>query len=406
MPERSGTFNGYLALSPVLWLLTHKLYYILNTKTNGLGSSYQLVPGDKNYFESRALDQLLDASGREGVCKVVGYPDLHPGKGIAVGAAVISRGYVYPFFIGGDIGCGMGLWKTSMKKKKVKLDRVAKRLAVGMNDHRDAGSGGFFYGESLGTIGGGNHFAELQSVEEVFDEERAEMNGVDRDRVHLLIHSGSRAFGESVLRNHTSQFGADGLRAQSPEGLEYVSEHDCACRWAKENRRQIAERVASSLGLSLFPVSDVSHNSISSKVVDGSNFWIHRKGAAAADEGAVVISGTRGSLSYLVEPIDECDLFAWSLSHGAGRKWQRSECKDRLRERFRKSDLVQTELGGRVLCEDKNLLYEEAPQAYKNVDTVIGHLVDAGMIRIIASFRPLVTFKEGRASRRLRKERI
>ncbi len=99
--------------------------------------------------------------------------------------------------------------------------------------------------------------------------------------------------------------------------------------------------------------------------------WIHRKGAVAADGDFVVIPGSRGSLSYLVKPIGDGESHAWSLAHGAGRKWARSDARQRMRERFGMHQLVQTPLGGRVICEERDLLYEEAPAAYKNIEAVI-----------------------------------
>jgi release factor H-coupled RctB family protein len=107
----------------------------------------------------------------------------------------------------------------------------------------------------------------------------------------------------------------------------------------------------------------------------------------------VVIPGSRGSLSYLAKVISNSETHAWSLAHGAGRKWSRSESRLRMRERFGARQLVQTALGSRVICEDRDLLYEEAPAAYKNIETVIEDLVDAGLISVVATFRPLVTYK-------------
>ena len=127
--------------------------------------------------------------------------------------------------------------------------------------------------------------------------------------------------------------------------------------------------------------------------------WVHRKGAVAADNEFVVIPGSRGSLCYVVKPTGDGESHAWSLAHGAGRKWARSESRLRMRERFGAHQLVQTPLGGRVICEQRDLLYEEAPAAYKNIEAVIQDLVDAGLASVIATFRPLLTYKT-RAVRR------
>ncbi len=113
----------------------------------------------------------------------------------------------------------------------------------------------------------------------------------------------------------------------------------------------------------------------------------------AANSEFVVIPGSRGSLSYLVKPTGDGESHACSLAHGAGRKWARIEARLRMRERFRVAELAQTGLGGRVICEERNLLYEEAPAAYKNIEAVIADLVDAGLASIIATLRPLLTYK-------------
>ena len=131
----------------------------------------------------------------------------------------------------------------------------------------------------------------------------------------------------------------------------------------------------------------------SGEEVGDETVWLHRKGAVPADACPVVIPGSRGTLSYLVKPVGDGASHAWSLAHGAGRKWARSETRLRVRERFRVSELVQTSLGSRVICEDRDLLYEEAPMAYKPVESVIEALVDTGLIRVIATFRPLLTYK-------------
>ena len=83
----------------------------------------------------------------------------------------------------------------------------------------------------------------------------------------------------------------------------------------------------------------------------------------------------------------------WSLPHGEGRKWNRGSCKEKLRDRFPAKSLIQTTIGSYVICVDKDLLYEEAPQAYKNIDAVITDLVGADLIEVVATLKPILTYK-------------
>jgi release factor H-coupled RctB family protein len=172
-----------------------------------------------------------------------------------------------------------------------------------------------------------------------------------------------------------------------------LDRHEFAIRWAKTNRELIARRFAGKLGSEAELVWDGCHNQIVRHKTDGETVWIHRKGAVAADNRFVVIPGSRGSLSYLVKPTSDAETHAWSLAHGAGRKWARSEARLRMRERFGANQLIQTPLGGRVICEERDRLYEEAPDAYKNIEVVIADLVAAGLVSVIATLRPLLTYK-------------
>jgi len=106
-----------------------------------------------------------------------------------------------------------------------------------------------------------------------------------------------------------------------------------------------------------------------------------------------MIPGSRGSLSYLVKPLAmaKAGLGRWPTVRAAS--WARSEARLRMRERFGKEQLVQTSLGSRVICGERDLLYEEAPAAYKNIEAVIQDLVDTGSSRSVATFRPLLTYK-------------
>jgi release factor H-coupled RctB family protein len=167
----------------------------------------------------------------------------------------------------------------------------------------------------------------------------------------------------------------------------------CAGIEAKTNRALIARRFVEGIGTEAECLWDGCHNSITRCESEGDTLWVHRKGAVVADGETVVIPGSRGSLSYLVKPTGDGESHAWSLAHGAGRRWARSETRLRMRERFGMHQLTQTPLGGRVICEQRELLYEEAPAAYKNIEDVVQDLVDAKLISVIATFRPLLTYK-------------
>lgn len=245
-------------------------------------------------------------------------------------------------------------------------------------------------GESLGTIGGGNHFAEFQRVDSIVNEAVFCEHGFDAERVLLLVHSGSRGLGQAILQEHIHRLNTQGLDVASKAFQNYRSQHDQAMRWAELNRDIIAERFLCRLGAQAGRKLDVFHNSVTHHE-DG---WLHRKGVAPADKGLVVVPGSRGTMTYLVSPkVAEADVALHSLAHGAGRKWARGDAKAKLKKRFKISDLERTDLGGRVICEDRNLIFEEAPQAYKNIESVVDDLVQAGLIEVVAILRPIITYK-------------
>ena len=370
----------------------------MNTLTE---TQVRLFASAQSWIEGEAVRQLYATAKLDGVRHAVGFPDLHPGKGTPVGAAFVTEGVIYPHLIGGDIGCGMALFKTDLVRCDAKLDRWA-GLYFHFEHPWDEDVGDFLaasnlqsaeFDSDLGTIGGGNHFAEVQAVEKVHDAVAFKRTGIGKEQLVILVHSGSRRLGESILRAHVNEYRASGVAGESLVGGEYLNGHNYAVSWAKANRALIAMRFASRLGAEVECVWDGCHNSITRHESNGEVVWVHRKGAVAADNNFVVIPGSRGSLSYVVRPIGDGDSHAWSLAHGAGRKWARSDARQRMRERFSVSELAQTPLGGRVICEERDLLYEEAPAAYKNIEAVIQDLVDAGLVSVIATFRPLLTYK-------------
>jgi release factor H-coupled RctB family protein len=162
------------------------------------------------------------------------------------------------------------------------------------------------------------------------------------------------------------------------------------------NRRIIADRAAEALRADIHNVADVGHN-LAEPYAGG---ILHRKGAAPADRGLVAVPGSRGTLSYLVEPLASArpESLA-SLAHGAGRKYERSAMHGRAGTvKSELERLARNPFGGLVVCEDRNLLVEEAPDAYKAIDRVIADLVEFGLARVVATFRPLVTFKTVRGA--------
>ena len=108
-----------------------------------------------------------------------------------------------------------------------------------------------------------------------------------------------------------------------------------------------------------------------------------------------MIPGSRGDYSYLVRPAEDCQISLNTLAHGAGRKWQRGECKGRLSHKYTADSLRQTEFGSVVVCQDKALIFEEAPQAYKSIDSVIATMKNVGLIELVARFKPVLTYKTG-----------
>jgi release factor H-coupled RctB family protein len=351
-----------------------------------------------SWVEGAALDQLNDVASRPGIRAVAGFPDLHPGKYGPVGAAILADA-VHPLLVGSDIGCGMGLYALDRAARKLRVEQAAARLAEACegvwNGDRtallaQAGLAATSYDASIGTVGGGNHFCEVQAIDRIEDLAAAQAAGLDRDGLFVLVHSGSRGLGADVLAE-TAVDGAVALDPSSSTGRRYLERHDHAMRWAAVNRSLIARRAAEALRADHRIVADVAHNF----AVVGADGVLHRKGAAPADRGLVPVPGSRGTLSYLVAPCGDAPAIALaSLAHGAGRKFDRASMIGRAgRTRSEREALARNPYGGVVICEDRSLMIEEAPTAYKAIDQVIDDLVAHGLVRVVATFKPLITFK-------------
>lgn len=368
----------------------------------------------KAWIEGNALQQLNHVAGLEGVAAVAAMPDLHPGKYGPVGSAILAD-RVYPQLAGSDIGCGMGLFKLDAAARNLKPEKLADKLRVLEEPWdggpaaalQDAGLTGSAFDASLGSIGGGNHFCEVQAIEEIVAPEIADRQGIAPDAAYVLVHSGSRGLGHAILEKHLPN-GMAPLAPDTPALARYMAEHDHAVAWARLNRSVIARRSAAAARADVTCLADVPHNFIE-RVENG---YLHRKGAASATQGLVPVPGSRGTLSYLVQPLPHSDALM-SLAHGAGRKFERGSMHGRVEKtKSGIARLVRNPFGGIVVCEDRDLLIEEAPEAYKSITRVMEDLTAFGLARIVASFRPLVTFKTARArkerekvNRRVRREK-
>ena len=373
-----------------------------------------LIASAQTWIEGLAIQQLIKTSELVGMQRVAGMPDLHPGRGYPIGAAFFTTNKIYPALVGNDIGCGMSLWQTTAKVSKVNVDKMAKRFShveLPLDESwadtvnvrkREKGIAINAYDHALGTIGGGNHFAEFQAIEEVYDHAALDELGLNKTHLQLLVHSGSRGLGQSILVNHVTTHNHSGLEVSDTgngidDFIEYMTKHDEAVRWAELNRELIAMRFLEAIRAKGTCTLDVNHNLVSPKEIDGIQGYLHRKGATPSDQGYVVIPGSRGDYSYLVKPLTSVNanmaVSLYSLAHGAGRKWKRGECHGRLGHKYKRDDLYRTPLGSRVICGNKELLYDEAPQAYKKCETVISDMVDAGLIEVVAKLRPVLTFK-------------
>jgi tRNA-splicing ligase RtcB len=285
----------------------------------------------------------------------------------------------------------------------------------------------------VGSLGAGNHFLELQVVDEVFDERAARAFGVAPGQVAVMIHSGSRGFGHQICTDYVARMAGAAARAGielpdrqlacaplgSAEAEEYLAAMAAACNFAFANRQMMQHEVRGAfeqvfksswerLGVEL--VYDVAHNIAKREVhaVEGDEraVWVHRKGATRAfgpgraevpadyrDAGQpVMIPGDMGSESWLLVGTDVAmgQTFG-STCHGAGRTLSRHAAR-----KVKSGPQVRRELedaGIIVKAASVGLLAEEAPYAYKDVASVVNVVHEVGLSRRVARLRPLGVLK-------------
>jgi release factor H-coupled RctB family protein len=385
-----------------------------------------------------ALAQFAAAASLPGCVRAAAMPDLHPGRGIPVGASFAMSGVVYPHLVGSDIGCGARVVFTDLVR--VSRDRLERKLRHAFTESSPLldstlselfraawleGPRGLLslaglpelIGELcrtepvfdglppsgdpnledpsasslLGTIGGGNHFVEVSLVQQIADASTADRLGIVKGHFAVVVHSGSRGLGEAV-GSRWQRRGLDG-----DEMHRYLGQHAGACRFATTNRLLLANKVLKSLGITrigdLRGHFDIIHNDVRPEPFGSEKLWVHRKGAAPAyDATPTVVLGSRGAPSWIMLGRGSESALR-SVAHGAGRRMSRSEARSKLKSRYRREELARSSFGGRVLCDDSALLYEEHPDAYKPMEPIVGALENAGTASRVASLVPVMTVK-------------
>ncbi len=441
-------------------------------------------------MDDKSLEQAVNAATLPGlVGNVVIMPDMHQGYGFPIGGVAATEypgGVISPGAIGYDINCGVrllasniafesaqedmdmlatlldqycpsGVGKAGVVKVSVKeLDEVLEdgskwALKNGYATQADLArteETGSVKGadpasvserakkrgrEQIGSVGAGNHFVEVEVVEQIFDQQAANVMGLHEGMLTLQIHCGSRGFGHQVCTDYVRDFQSAvrkyGIELpdrelvcaplDSPEGQAYLGAMRAAANFAFANRQLLAYSARRAFEKTfagktkdwyLHQVYDIAHNmgKIETHEVEGRQIkvCVHRKGATRAfGPGApglppeyraigqpVIIPGSMGTASWVLVGTQESMSRSFGSScHGAGRVMSRSKAKKTVRGDELRRELEQ--VGIRVRAGSMPGLAEEAPSAYKDVDAVVETVVAAGIAKKVARLRPVAVVK-------------
>jgi len=349
-------------------------------------------------------------------------PDAHYGIGATVGSVIATTGAIIPAAVGVDIGCGMIAVRTQFTSKNLpdNLDelhnQISKAIPSGVGKKHDFKSdwdrmrhtnkGPSYDGptklsgkqvnkitDQLGTLGSGNHFVEV-----CLDEQ---------DRVWLVLHSGSRGIGNELAKVHIEK--AKGLMKKyfielddpdlayltqgTPEFNDYIKDMLWAQKYAMANRSVMMSAAVEQLGKFLGePVKsrehiNCHHNFTQMEYHHGKNVWLTRKGAIKASKGDKgVIPGSMGASTYIVSGLGNAASYE-SCSHGAGRRLSRTKARKEITV-----EQLREEMKGKTWNENDALtLLDEAPEAYKNIDTVMEAQKD--LVKIDHTLHSILNYK-------------
>ena len=441
-------------------------------------------------LDDKSLEQLVNTATIPGIVKyALAMPDIHQGYGFPIGGVIATElpdGAISPGGVGYDVNCGVRLVGTHLDKEEVApyLDELASALqrncpsGVGQGgeirltagelanlvengarwalengyaseaDLERTEAGGRIDGadagkvspralergrDQVGTLGAGNHFIEVDVVDQVFDEEAAQAMGLAPGRVVAQIHSGSRGFGHQVCSDYVKRFHKSVKKyniqlpdrelvcapLSSPEGQDYLAAMRAAANFAFTNRQMLLHLIRRSFDEVLggrvdnpwvFQIYDIAHNmaKIEEHEIDGRRMevCVHRKGATRAfGPGSAALPGVYRKIGQPVLVPGSMGTASWVLAgtagsmaqtfgstcHGAGRTMSRTQAKrtvwgEDLRDRLEED-------GIRIRAGSMAGLAEEAPLAYKDVDRVIEVVHNAGIARKVARVVPLAVVK-------------
>ncbi|MEN8171898.1 MAG: RtcB family protein [Chloroflexota bacterium] len=441
-------------------------------------------------LRDKSLEQAVNTATLPGlVGSVVVMPDMHQGYGFPIGGVAATRypdGVISPGAIGYDINCGVRLLGS-----KITLDEAHPYLAdlasaldhycpsgVGKGGHlqlsekeidqicvngarwalkkgfatqadlRRTESGGRIKGADpravsarakkrgrpqVGTLGAGNHFIEIDLIDQVYHTQAARAMGLVEGNLVLQIHCGSRGFGHQICTDYVRSFQSAVQRygidlpdralvcapLNSPEGEHYLAAMRCAANYAFTNRQVLAHWARQAFEdvlagkvnhYHLHQVYDIAHNmgKIETHQIEGESIkvCVHRKGATRAfgpgfedlpDEykkigQPVLVPGSMGTASWVLVGTEASMQRSFGSScHGAGRTMSRTQAKKTIRGTDLHRDLESS--GIHIRAGSLAGLAEEAPAAYKDVDAVVDTVVNAGIARKVARLRPVAVVK-------------
>lgn len=354
-------------------------------------------------LEQGALEQFESAMQQDFVVQGALMPDAHTGYSLPIGAVVATEGVVVPAWVGYDIGCGMCAMPTTFKAEEVRqnakaiFDEIYKAVPVGFNHNQKPvvweealrldctpflaelfNRSGLL---QLGTLGGGNHFAEVGEDEK----------GI----VWIVIHSGSRNLGHSVAAAYMRlASGSDkpkeghyGLHVDSALGRDYIKDLNFCLAFALQNRKTLIYRIINAMrsvvcGAGMVEML-INRNHNHAELRNG--LWIHRKGATHAEEGMYgVIPGNMRDGSFIVRGLGNPNSL-YSSSHGAGRVLGRKEA-----HRVLDMDKFTETMSGVTALVTKETL-DESPFAYKNIFDVMAQQTD--LVKVLAHVKPIINVK-------------